>query len=156
MFLFFFFFFFLRFYLFIHERHTERERERGRGRDTGRGRNSLHAGSPMWDSSPESRPGLKAVLNCWATRAAFTPYFFKYFVCSFLSSPSGIPITHLFSNCCPMQLAFLFSFFLLASSLGHAYTFLCSCVWKGKWWFCVPQVTVCYHVRACELVFIFL
>ena len=49
---------FLRFYLFIHERQRQRER----GKDTGRGRSSLHAGSPTWDSipdSPESRPGLK-------------------------------------------------------------------------------------------------
>ena len=28
------------------------ERERDRDRDIGRGRSRLHAGSPMWDSSP--------------------------------------------------------------------------------------------------------
>ena len=34
---------------------TERERERERGGDIGRGRSRLHAGSPMWDSSSDSR-----------------------------------------------------------------------------------------------------
>ena len=61
--------------LFICSWETHRER----GRDTGRGRSRLHTGSRMRDSipgldpgSPGSGPGLKAVLNRWATQAA--PY----------------------------------------------------------------------------------
>ena len=40
-----------------------KDRERGRDRDIGRGRSRLHAGSPMWDSTPElpgSHPEPKA------------------------------------------------------------------------------------------------
>ena len=51
-------FFFLRFYLFVHERDREREEE-----TIGRGRNSVHAGSLMWDlvpGPPGSRPEPKA------------------------------------------------------------------------------------------------
>ena len=33
----------------------ERERDRERGRDAGRGRNRLHAGSPTWTRSRDSR-----------------------------------------------------------------------------------------------------
>ena len=36
-------------------RDTDCERERERGRDTGRGGSRLHAGSPMWNSIPDSR-----------------------------------------------------------------------------------------------------
>ena len=57
--------FFSRFYLFVHERHRERQRHRQREKqaphrvpDVG-----LNPGSPG------SHPGLKVMLNCWATQA---------------------------------------------------------------------------------------
>ena len=54
-------------YSFIHERHRER------GRDLGRGRSRLLTGSPMWDSTPESRDhalSQRQMLNRWATQAS--------------------------------------------------------------------------------------
>ena len=47
-------------------RERERDRERGRAPGRGIGRSRLHAGSPTWDSIPESPgsgTGLKAALN---------------------------------------------------------------------------------------------
>ena len=62
--------FFLRFYLFIHEntQKGEREAETQAEGETG----SMHREPDVgFDSgSPGSRPGLKAALNLWATRAA--------------------------------------------------------------------------------------
>ena len=47
--------------------------ERERGRDTGGGRSRLHAGSPMWDSTPglqDHALGQRQVLNHWATQGS--------------------------------------------------------------------------------------
>ena len=59
---------FLRFYLFIHERHTQRERQNHRQRQKQAPCRESNMGlNPRF---PGSCPGLKAALNCWATRAA--------------------------------------------------------------------------------------
>ena len=67
------FYFFLRFYLFIHERHTQKERQRHRQREKQAPCRELDVG--LDPRTPGSHPGLKAVLNHWATRAARSPSF---------------------------------------------------------------------------------
>ena len=54
-------------YFFLRDWEKERERERGRDRHTGRGRNTLHAGSLMWDLIPglqDHALGPRQALNC--------------------------------------------------------------------------------------------
>ena len=66
-----------------------RDREKERGRDTVRGRSRLHAGEPdvgLDPGSPGSRPGLKAALNRWATRASPRVYLIPVPFCS-LNTP---------------------------------------------------------------------
>ena len=54
-------FFLLKTYLFIHERHRERERQRHRQREKQPPCREPDVG--LDPGSPESRPGLKVVLN---------------------------------------------------------------------------------------------
>ena len=71
-------FFFFKIYLFTHERQRERETERQRHRQRekqapcGEPDMGLHPGSPG-----SGRPGLKAALNRWATRAAQDFIYFR-------------------------------------------------------------------------------
>ena len=63
---FYFILFFKRFYLFIRDRERERQRRRQREKQAP----CREPNMGLNPRSPGSRPGLKAMLNCWATRAA--------------------------------------------------------------------------------------
>ena len=57
-------------------------RDTQRGRDIGRGRSRLHAGSPMWDSIPDSRITSRAEGRCQTAEPPRDPpahIFFKRF-----------------------------------------------------------------------------
>ena len=68
-------YYFLRFYLFIHERHTDRERQRPRQRE--KPAPCREPDSGLNPGSPGSCPGLKAALNCWATRTALEMFILR-------------------------------------------------------------------------------